>query len=159
MRELLLSESAKSTIEKSASTSHPSETGGVLLGVRTGRSPWITHAVEVESATRGPRHYCLPAGSTTALVDEMRRVDSRLGYMGEWHVHPADVGPSPTDRATMRALAKRQNGRSRHPILIVARRCGKTYMLDARQWKWRVVHRMQIVSTGELGSPSSQANT
>jgi hypothetical protein len=48
---------------------------------------------------------------TPLLVDEERRLDRRVGYLGDWHSHPADAPPSPTDKAT---LAKESRRRGRH---------------------------------------------
>ena len=103
----LMSENVSAALRRYARKADPDETGGILLGVRTNGRPWITGAVEIASRDRGRSHYRLPAGATTPVVTRARQQDPRLGYLGEWHSHPADIGPSPTDRATMRRLALR----------------------------------------------------
>lgn len=41
--------------------------------------------------------------------------DARLGYVGEWHSHPAPVGLSETDAHALRTLARQ----ARHPIALI----------------------------------------
>jgi hypothetical protein len=38
-----------------------------------------------------------------------------VGYVGEWHVHPAPQGPSRQDRRELRAVARQ----SPHPVALV----------------------------------------
>ena len=83
-----LSDAARLEMASAAAAAHPSETGGVLVGVVLGRGrgagrPWVTHAVEVRSRTSGPSHYELPAGARKRVVKRLRRNDPRLGYLGE----------------------------------------------------------------------------
>lgn len=148
---VLLAESASATLRRFARRAHPNETGGILLGVRNAGRPWITQAVEIPSTDRGRSHYRLPAGTTTAAVGRSREADPRLGYLGEWHSHPSDVGPSPTDRATMRRLALR------HPrtglILIVVRRQDNGLWLDVREMAFACLHRREPTPTGDLALP------
>jgi integrative and conjugative element protein (TIGR02256 family) len=145
---VLLAESAAATLARLALRAHPNETGGILLGVRNATRPWITHAIEIPSTDRGRSHYRLPAGTTTAAVARARETDPRLGYLGEWHSHPSDVGPSSTDRATMRRLALR------HPrtglILIVVRRRDGSPWLDLREMTFPLLHRREATPTGDL---------
>ena len=150
MRELLISESAVLDLRHAASDAHPVETGGILIGVYANGKPWITHAVEVRTSDRGPRHFTLPAGATGRVVGDARALDPRLGYLGEWHVHPADVGPSSIDRATMKSLVKRADGGSRNPILLLARRRAGAYELEAREWRWQGARHIAITTAGDL---------
>src|SRR3989442_1604254 len=78
-------------MREAAVHAHPRETGGILLGVWTEGRPWVTHACELRSPDAGPAHYVLPAGATCNLVEQMQRIDSRVGYLGDWHTHPIDA--------------------------------------------------------------------
>src|SRR3954447_3532001 len=100
-----LTESARSAIADAAAAAHPKETGGVLLGVLAHGRPWITDAVEVPDADATGVFYELEGGAAPAIVDAMTLLDPRLGYLGEGHSHPADVGPSQLDAHSMRAIA------------------------------------------------------
>lgn len=146
---VLLAESAQHHLIQAAKRSHPNETGGILLGLNANGTPWITHIVEIPSDDRGRSHYRLPGGQTQAAVHAAREKDPRLGYLGEWHSHPADVAPSPTDRATMRRLTYLRQPRF-GPVLIVARRTNNGYNLDTRQIVFSRLCTRSLTTTGDL---------
>jgi integrative and conjugative element protein (TIGR02256 family) len=148
LAEVLISEVAQATILTAAQGAHPNEAGGILVGVRAANRPWITHAIEIGSGSVGTTHYVLPAGVTRPLVRCIRRVDKRLGYLGEWHIHPADVGPSETDKQTMRVVAEKWPD----PILLIARHTSVGHLLEARIFKRSRLAAMEIIRTGALGS-------
>lgn len=129
---LLVSETASHVMMEAARQAHPDETGGILIGVQQDDRPWVTHAVEIASADRGRRHYKLPGGSTQPAVRAARAVDPRVGYLGDWHSHPADVGPSSIDLATLARISL-THPRTPNPTLLIVRRIDETYVLDARR--------------------------
>jgi proteasome lid subunit RPN8/RPN11 len=154
-----LSEEAEEAIRRASREGHPDEAGGVLIGVYVRRRrPWIVKAVTVPSERRGHAHYVLPPDARPRAVDEARRHDQRLGYIGDWHSHPADVDPSETDVETMRGLASDVQGKKcPHPVLLIARRDGESYKIDARQLKTRSLERMRVIAAGgltEMANPS-----
>jgi proteasome lid subunit RPN8/RPN11 len=153
-----ISETAREDMINAAGASHPLETGGVLVGVALGHSPaggrpWVTNAVEVRSRKSGPGYYELPAGARQLTVMRMRRDDPRLGYLGDWHSHPADVDPSGTDAHSVASAAA--SGDLPHPILFVVRRVDDGYQIDARQWTGSALRRLQIRSCGPPFPPQS----
>lgn len=130
---LLLSESAQVSMIAAAANAHPKETGGILIGVHTtGGHPWVVRAIEIASNDRGRHHYRIPSGATQPSVHAARRTDSRLGYLGDWHSHPADIGPSPTDLATL-AVYSIKHPRTPNPTLIVVRNTTDGHVLDTRR--------------------------
>lgn len=143
-----LSETAAETIEAAAREHHPNEVGGVLLGVAVAGRPWITQATIVRSRRGSPTYYELPAGARHRAVDRARTGDARLGYLGDWHSHPADFGPSATDRRTMRELAAHGDGPK--PLLLLARRRADGYELDAHQQSGRGLRALELVAAGAL---------
>lgn len=145
-----LAEEAKAEIERAAAAAHPRETGGVLVGVIAGRRPWVTDALEIASARSGLSFYELPAGRRHSGVIGLRRRDPRLGYLGEWHTHPADVGPSATDVVTMLQLAADTDAGCPRPLLVIARRVGERYELDARQFHGRSLRVVRLLASGPL---------
>lgn len=145
---VLIAEPAAADLRRFARNAHPNETGGILLGVRTAGRPWITLAIEIPTPDRGRSHYRLPAGTTTAAVRSARNEEPRLGYLGEWHSHPADVGPSPTDRATMRRLALRSPRTG--IVLIVVRHGIDGHRLDVREMTLPFLRSRRPVTTGDL---------
>ena len=62
-----------------------------------------------------------PAGLTTPAVLRARTADHRLGYLGDWHSHPHDVGHSRTDLASL-ALISIKMPLQPNPTQIVVRR-------------------------------------
>lgn len=148
---LWLSEEAATNIRAAADAAHPDETGGVLLGVYAGRRrPWVVRAVVVPSMRAGHTSYELPPGARPEAVDVVRQIDKRLGYLGDWHAHPRDVGPSSVDQATMRDLAGDQDARCPHPVLFIARRTPVGYRLDARQLMRRKLRKLRVIAAGGL---------
>jgi len=111
----------------------PLETGGLLLGLYANGEPWVTRVVLVESEDRTRSRYDLPAGITQDAVRRVQSEDPGVGYLGDWHSHPADAGPSPTDLGSLRWLARQALGRGRRPpIIVVARLSKDRWLLDAR---------------------------
>jgi proteasome lid subunit RPN8/RPN11 len=145
-----LTESARDVITAAAAAAHPNETGGVLLGVLTRSRPWIITAAEVPHAEATGTYYELQGGAAPVIVDAMTVLDPRLGYLGEWHSHPADVGPSPLDAQSMRGVAADPTAGCEHPVLIIARRRGSNYELDARQLQRRRLRVLHVIDAGPL---------
>jgi proteasome lid subunit RPN8/RPN11 len=138
-----------------AASGHPDEGGGVLLGVLTadGR-PWITKAVTVASSEATGNSYVLPGSARPRTVDRARKHDDRLGYLGDWHSHPADLGPSAEDSRTMRRLARTTPG-GPNPVLIIARRLAEGgYAIDARESSARRLRRLEVLAAGDLATPN-----
>lgn len=130
--ELLIAETALSTMTIAAARTHPCETGGILVGVYLDGHPWVTRAIEIQTSDRGRSHYRIPAGATQTAVLDARAFDRRLGYLGDWHTHPQDVGPSRTDMATLGVISMK-HPRQPNPTQIVVRRTNHGYVLDARR--------------------------
>jgi proteasome lid subunit RPN8/RPN11 len=147
-----VTEDARAELERAADTAHPRETGGILVGVHTaGSRPWIIHAVEIPSKDSGNAHYVVPARSRQQVVKRLRRIhDSRLGYLGEWHSHPLDVGPSSTDLDSIRAIANNPAAGCSRPVLLIARRVGDDYSLDALQYHRNSLRQLAVLDAGPL---------
>ena len=82
----------------------PRETGGILLGFLTPNLVVVTRVVVVDDPASSGRTYLRRLRRAQALLNAARQdAGSVVGYVGEWHTHPADQPPSPTD---LRALAE-----------------------------------------------------
>lgn len=150
-----LSEPAHEQILAAAHEHHPDEIGGVLIGVENGRRPWVTRAVTVPSRRATPVYYEIPAGARQRVVRRSRRDDPRVGYLGDWHSHPADIGPSDKDRETMAELAAARDSGSPRPVLLLARRRGGEYWLDPRQQVGSKLRELRLIMAGPLTSDGS----
>jgi integrative and conjugative element protein (TIGR02256 family) len=138
-------------VTESAERSHPIETGGILLGVQIGGRPCVTRVVEIASDDRSETHYRLPGGQTKKHVRDARKQDRRVGYLGEWHSHPADRGPSSGDRATMRGLSYFLS--LPLPLLIVVRRGPVGGYLDVRQAIFPMLVTREVRLVGDVPGP------
>lgn len=116
---------AHETIASETAKHLPLETGGILLGYREGRNIVVTHALVVDGDGAAANNYVRGDIRANDLLEEFlagRSDDDPTGYIGEWHSHPAPLGPSPTDLAAMRATAKKSDG----PIALLVYALGRT---------------------------------
>lgn len=109
---------ARRVIVQAGRRALPLETGGILIGHRDGEDVIVTRAVEVPSLAATRRSYRLnhdqaEAALATALRAHPR--DALAGYVGEWHTHPAAVGPSFIDRVSIASAARKSTA----PIALV----------------------------------------
>ncbi|WP_229052483.1 Mov34/MPN/PAD-1 family protein [Aeromicrobium sp. Leaf350] len=155
---LLIVESAVMAMTRAAQKSYPLETGGILVGVHATGEPWVTSAIEIPTSDRGSHHYRIPQGATQATVRAARRDDPRIGYLGDWHSHPSDVGPSPTDLASLAYISMR-HPLTPNPTSIVLRRTEAGYVLDARRIVAVKPRFCVIRHTGNLPTSAEQEST
>lgn len=148
------SESALDRIREAATLSHPLETGGILVGVHASQHSWVTHAVEVRTVERGHTAYRLPAGVTRRTVRQLRDLDPRLGYLGDWHSHPMDVPASATDRLTTVTTAVRT---MQPTLLLIARRVEDKYAIDLHMARGVKLRPCDIIPAGDLPTPSTES--
>ena len=91
-----------------AGSAEPRETGGVLLGFRSGRDVYVTDVVEVrgEVATNN-RYVSTENDRNDAIASFLGRAGNEhpVGYVGTWHSHPGNTKASPIDKRTLRAEA------------------------------------------------------
>jgi integrative and conjugative element protein (TIGR02256 family) len=151
-----ITEAAQAELLEAAQRAHPRETGGVLIGVLAhGRRPWITNAIELPSSKSTATSFEVPARSRRKAVERLRLRDARLGYLGEWHVHPADVPPSPTDTSTLAHLAADPEAGCDRPMLLIARRTAAGYKLDGRQLSRKTLRQLQMLASGPVPEAST----
>lgn len=85
----------------------PRETGGILLGFRTPNLIVVTRALVVGDPSSSGRTYLRRRRRAQALLTAAcQEADAVLGYVGEWHTHPADQPPSRTDHRALGETAR-----------------------------------------------------
>lgn len=85
----------------------PQETGGILLGFRTPDAIVITRTLVVPDPSSTGRSYLRRNRRARRLMaDASTEAPPVVGYVGEWHTHPADAPPSRTDRSALTATAR-----------------------------------------------------
>jgi proteasome lid subunit RPN8/RPN11 len=152
---LRVAEPVLEALTRASATAAPFETGGLLVGVRTLDGLWITDAVEIAVRGRSRRRFVIPSGSTRVAVDALRSADPRIGYIGDWHSHPADSSASAMDLRTLATLAVGVFGRRR--LIAVVRNSGPQWSLDVWvQGKFGVPTTCPFEISGPLPPPGSQ---
>lgn len=91
-----------------ATAALPNETGGILLGYRSVDGVRVAGAIEVPDPRATPtsyrrRHRTAAKLLSAALGRQAPR--SPVGYVGEWHSHPAPQPPSTEDISAIAATA------------------------------------------------------
>lgn len=85
----------------------PKETGGILVGFRTGHGIIVTRSATVVDPASSGHHYQLHDEQAQHALDDLRLTGAPLlGYVGDWHTHPADQPPSPIDLASLKQAAR-----------------------------------------------------
>jgi proteasome lid subunit RPN8/RPN11 len=151
---VVLAEEALQSMVAAASRAAPVETGGVLIGVDLPDGVWITRALEVRLVAGTRTAFRIPAGATHQVVDLIRQADPRLGYIGDWHSHPADLPASPRDLRSLAAIAVGVFRSTR--LMGVLRASGEAWQFD--------LHRMGRLTHGVVdyelgGSLEAEAST
>ena len=113
---LRLGEGLEHELHEVAASVHPNETGGLLLGWWTGHVPVAVSFVEVPDPTARRNRWSRDEASAAAALEQARaRYPPHVGYVGDWHSHPADVGPSQADIRAIRRCPASTTTPSRSP--------------------------------------------
>ena len=86
------------------------ETGGILLGWREEHRLCVIQVLEVYDDEARRTSYTRRRRLAEKLMSEvLDRLpgDTSIGYVGEWHVHPAPIGPSITDQKELKRFSKK----------------------------------------------------
>lgn len=114
-----LSATASTLIHTASERAKPTETGGLLLGWWEANTIVIADAVEVVDS--GATHASWTRRESTAQEALDRALaasdNSNIGYVGDWHCHPAAVGASLTD---LQSLAH-SSAEYQMPLALVVR--------------------------------------
>lgn len=107
-------------IGAAGSSTYPRETGGLLLGWWDGPGVVVRHAVEVPDACATTHSWSRDeARAQVALQAALAWHEHPwLGYVGDWHTHPAPCGASGQDISSIRR-ASRQFQR---PLVLLVHR-------------------------------------
>ena len=92
---------------------HPLETGGVLLGWRSGVDRIVADLVGPGPRALHGRHRFLPdhAWQVRRIQEAFSSTNGDLDYLGDWHTHPSGRAEmSSEDYATLRALHRHVPG-------------------------------------------------
>ena len=106
---------------------HPLETGGILLGWRSGHDKIIAQVRGAGPNALHGRSRFLPdhRWQMREIEDAFRNSDGDLDYLGDWHTHPDGMADmSDEDERTLMRIARRV----RQPIMLI--------LANSSNWDW-----------------------
>ena len=98
-------EAALTKVRTLAHAALPKETGGILIGYRTDQEVIVERFLEIPDEDATPTSYRRRHAEAQAALDGVLASEppgSLLGYVGEWHSHPGQAGPSRKDVRQLR---------------------------------------------------------
>lgn len=86
----------------------PRETGGILVGWHEGDTVVVTDVLPVPDKRAGGHHYNRNHTRAQRILKQHRKrtADENVGYVGEWHSHPAPQPPSHVDLNSLADLTE-----------------------------------------------------
>lgn len=109
-RALVVREELNAAVE-AGSAALPRETGGILLGFRIRDGVVVTRFLLVEDENSSTHSYLRRRRPAQRQLDAVRRhAGLAAGYVGDWHTHPEDVGPSRSDVRSIAAACRDAGG-------------------------------------------------
>ncbi|MBD3216411.1 MAG: hypothetical protein GF311_27610 [Candidatus Lokiarchaeota archaeon] len=117
-----IDENALSLIQSECDSAFPNETGGILIGRFDSNSILIQYATDSgPMAKRSPGGFRRDGDYSQAILDRIFQESlGEFDYIGEWHSHPAMVGPSSRDRKAMRWIARNRKYDMSFPVLGIS---------------------------------------
>ncbi len=119
--EVIVPHGIRADLVDQATTAAPNETGGILVGRRTGASVEVIAASGPgPNAVRSPTGFTRDGAFCQAFLDDAVRRNAGVDYVGEWHSHPgADSEPSPRDTKSLDEIALDPNFITSCPISLI----------------------------------------
>lgn len=113
-------DAARARVHQAAELAAPHETGGLLLGWWEKDSIVIEHVVVVDDSNATAHSWVRRETEAQAALDRVRGTDrsTPLGYVGDWHCHPADLGASATDVMSLKAASTQYQS----PLVLIVRK-------------------------------------
>jgi integrative and conjugative element protein (TIGR02256 family) len=140
--EVALSTTARDVIAVHARECLPSEVGGILLGYREDNRIVVADVLTVQQPGASTHRYVrddVAANQQLRRWLSYREPDDPVGYVGEWHSHPAPVGPSRRDIASIRATARAAHDAIALLVHCPKEQCDFTALIAARR-RWARVY-------------------
>lgn len=146
---VMVTEPVRQGLIERARLALPNETGGIMLGFMTQDGPLVTDLLEIVAVVSKRASFKIPKGLTQEIVRARKAGGEQIGYLGDWHSHPAPMGPSLVDFKTLAALS----GKGTNPRLIgLVRVDGDGWIVQMWRWDSRLgPSECQIELTGPVG--------
>ncbi|SHN88825.1 integrative and conjugative element protein, VC0181 family [Geodermatophilus obscurus] len=116
---------ATEVIAAAAAAAHPRETGGLLLGWWDAGHVVVRHAVEVPDPGATTNSWSRDEPQAQAALDAALDEHQHpwLGYVGDWHSHPAPCGASSQDVTSIRRASRQYT----QPLVLLVHRADSTF--------------------------------
>jgi integrative and conjugative element protein (TIGR02256 family) len=140
--EIVLQATAHDAITTEGCQRLPLESGGILLGYHEDQRIIITDALIVTTADATTNRYTRHDVQANEQLREYlaaRDLDDPIGYIGEWHSHPAPSGPSSIDLKAIRATARATAGSIALMVYSPPRTPAFSAVIAARQRVGRII--------------------
>lgn len=145
---ILMARSAFDAAVADGTAALPKETGGILLGFRAPDLIVVTRTITVTDPHSSRHGYLRRYRRATAKMALGRgTAPPVVGYVGEWHTHPVDVGPSLTDRRALGATARLAEGPVALVVLAAPSDLANVHgVIAARQsaWPFAIVNPVEV---------------
>lgn len=130
--DVILHTEVSESISSAAAAAGSTETGGLLLGWWDAGTIVARHAVEVNDPEATVSSWTRDEGRAQQRLDEALVDLSHpwLGYIGDWHTHPACCGPSRQDEQSIRRASHEYD----QPLLLLVHRADDK--IEARVAHW-----------------------
>ncbi|WP_219844384.1 SAVED domain-containing protein [Microbacterium sp. MYb66] len=153
MPHVRLSVSAHETIAAATARALPNEAGGVLLGYRTDSNFVVTEVLQVRGHATTTSFVRDDVEANRLLTEFLKDRDPSdpVGYIGEWHSHPAPVGASPRDLESIRATARAHP----EPLILLIYSAGTPWTYSGRIAQRRFLFAPRI-ATADVSYPPTR---
>jgi len=151
---LLLEQVALEQMKGEATRGLPRESGGILIGRFERDIVVVTQAGGPgRQASRGNADFRRDGEHAQRVLDSaVAASGGDVDYVGEWHSHPSDVPASPKDERSMGHISADPDYKRSQPILVVVRRAGTDWTIDASQF---VGQKLRAVPVAITSAPPS----
>jgi len=142
---------ATTVIAAAAAAARPRETGGLLLGWWDDGRVVVRHAVEVPDPHATTNSWSRDELRAQAALDAALAEYQHpwLGYVGDWHSHPAPCGASGQDLASIRRASRQY---AQPLVLLIHRADGVVETIVARRGRRRLATVLTMTAEGP-GAP------
>lgn len=126
----------------------PKETGGIMVGYRCDLAIHLTGFGGPGPRAKHARATFVRDGefAQQVLDDALRESVGAIDYVGEWHSHPAPVEPSGRDASSMTWVATNDRYACDEPILVIATKERRGWVLHAFRSKNGILTRCEVDS-------------
>lgn len=129
--EYVIDKSVKDLIISESNNRVPLETGGIIIGIFESSKIVLTHAsVAGPQAVHTPSNFIRDGDYTQQFLDDIvYQSNTSVNYIGEWHSHPSNCGPSQKDIQAMRWIASNPNYNVATPVMGLCIKRGVSWQL------------------------------